>query len=63
MNEARNRAKTDKSYRGTADTLYAADARLEQIYREGKTALEDKVGGKVSADVFKKKMAELESRV
>ncbi|MDG6939980.1 MAG: hypothetical protein JRN39_06230 [Nitrososphaerota archaeon] len=63
VNEARNRAKTDKSYRGTADTLYAADARLEQIYREGKTALEDKVGGKVSADVFKKKMAELESRV
>jgi hypothetical protein len=56
INTLRERAKKEKDYRGPVDLLSNEDARLEQLYREARQALEDKLAGRLQEKEFSQKL-------
>jgi len=56
INSLRELARKDKSYRQAVDRLVSEDSKIEQVYRESRQLLEEKLSGKVNETQFKQRM-------
>lgn len=63
INNLRELAKKDKSYRQAVDRLIQEDAKIEQAYKEARQILEDKLAGRVDEEKFRQKIKELLQRL
>ncbi|MEM0117337.1 MAG: hypothetical protein QXV32_02715 [Conexivisphaerales archaeon] len=63
INILREQARKDKSYRQAVDRLVAEDGKIEQVYRESRQLLEDKLSGKIDESQFRERIRNLQQRL
>lgn len=63
INALKDIAKKDKSYRQAVERLVAEDAKLEQIYKESRQILEDKLAGKLSEKDFRERIRSFQEKL
>jgi|GEM_PF-979042 hypothetical protein len=63
INSLREIARKDKSYRQAVDKLLSEDSKIEQVYRESRQLLEEKLSGKVDEAQFKERIKALQLKI
>jgi hypothetical protein len=61
LQDYRARAVKDRAQKAFHDKMAVEDARLEQVYREGKASLEECLAGRLSQKDFEAKIEKLKS--
>lgn len=63
INSLRETARKDKSYRQAVDRLVSEDSKIEQVYKESRQLLEEKLSGKINEAQFRERIKVLQLKI